>query len=115
MTPFDIVLVPFPFSDLMTVKKRPCLILCVLHPRGLPVHYIVAMMTSNRSGLVFPHDVPVENWKDAGLPKKTIVRLGKVVTIDASLIQKKIGSIPSKDQGRIQASFAKMFSRMIAG
>jgi hypothetical protein len=36
MTPFDLVLLAFPFTDLSTTKQRPGLILAVLQPKGLP-------------------------------------------------------------------------------
>lgn len=113
MTPFDVVLVPFPFSDLSAVKMRPCLILCVLRPKGLVPHYVVSMMTSSMARIPFPQDVILEEWKKAGLPKKTIVRLAKLVTLDASLIRRKIGRITSNDRRLVQASFKQLFSAMI--
>jgi len=114
MTPFDIILVPFPFSDLTAVKKRPCLILCVLRPKGLESHYIVSMMTSSTARITFPYDVSLQDWKKAGLPKKTVVRLAKLVTIDGSLIRKRIGRIGAQDRMHVQKSFAKMFSTLLA-
>jgi len=113
MTPFDIILVPFPFSDLTAVKKRPCLILCVLRPRSLKIHYVVSMMTSSMARIAFPFDVALEDWKKSGLPKKTIVRLAKLVTIDDSLVRKRIGRISAKDKRRVQGSFAEMFSSIL--
>lgn len=113
MTPFDVALVPFPFSDLTTVKKRPCLILCVLHPKGIQTHYVVSMMTSSLSRIEFPHDVALEDWKKAGLPKKTVVRLAKLVTIDGSLVKKRIGRISANDSRLVRTSFARMFSSVL--
>ncbi len=110
MTPFDIILVPFPFSDLTAVKKRPCLILCVLRPKGLDAHYVVSMMTSSIAGIGFPFDVTLEDWKKAGLPKKTIVRLAKLVTIDAFLVRKQIGRLSANDRCVVQKNFTQMFS-----
>jgi len=114
MTPFDIVLVPFPFSDLTTVKRRPCLVLCALHPKGLIAHYVVSMMTSSLKRISFPYDVVLQDWKKAGLPKKTIVRLAKLVTLDSSLARKRIGRISPGDKHRVQASFARMFSSILS-
>lgn len=113
MTPFDIILVPFPFSDLTAVKKRPCLILCVLHPKGPDAHYVVSMMTSSTAPISFPHDVALEDWKKAGLPKKTTVRPAKLVTVDASLIRKRIGRISANDRRQVQTSFTQMFSSIL--
>ena len=42
----DLALVPFPFTDLKTTKKRPALVLAVIPSKILPTLYIVAMVTS---------------------------------------------------------------------
>jgi mRNA interferase MazF len=114
MTPFDIVLVPFPFSDLSAVKRRPCLVLSVIRPRGLRVHYVMAMMTSNRSALSFPHDVVLGDWDKSGLPRRTMVRLAKVVTLDSTLIKKRIGRISKRDASHIKSEFLRMFSVILS-
>ncbi len=103
----------FPFSDLTAVKQRPCLILCILRPKGLDAHYVVSMMTSSISGIRFPFDVPLTDWKKAGLPKKTIVRLAKLVTIDAFLVRKQIGRLSANDTRAVQKNFTRMFSAIV--
>lgn len=113
MTPFDIALVPFPFSDLSTVKKRPCLILSAVNPKGLKTHYVVAMMTSNTAHLAFPLDVVLRDWKKAGLPKKTLVRITKVVTLDSSLIGRRIGRIEAHDRQSVRTAFKQLFSGLL--
>jgi mRNA interferase MazF len=114
MTPFDVVLVPFPFADLSATKQRPCLVLASFKPRGLNEHVIVAMMTSHISGLGFPHDVSLVDWQKAGLPKPTLVRLTKVVTLDRTIVKRKLGRLLRADQQTIMARFKDLFFPLLS-
>lgn len=83
----DIILIPFPFSDLSGSKNRPAL---VLVDRGLDV--IVAFVSTQREykeNLDLSLKVNLQN----GLKKDSIVRLSKLATIDKSLAIGRIGEI----------------------
>ena len=114
MTPFDVVLVPFPFADLSTTKQRPCLVITSFKPTRLNEHVIVAMMTSHVSGLGFPHDVSLVDWQKAGLPKPTLVRLAKVVTLDRKLVRRKLGRLLKTDQQAIVMKFKELFLPLLS-
>jgi PemK-like, MazF-like toxin of type II toxin-antitoxin system len=114
MTPFDIVLVPFPFTDLSTTKQRPCLVLASFKPKGLNEHLVVAMMTSHVSGFGFLHDVRLMNWQKAGLPKPTLIRLAKVVTLDRMLVKRKLGRLLKPDQQSIVTKFKELFLPLLS-
>jgi mRNA interferase MazF len=113
MTPFDVVLLPFPFTDLRTTRQRPCVILSAFQPKGLAEHYVVAMVTSQLSGLAFPGDTVLAKWSEAGLPKPSLVRMAKVVTVDRSLIRKKVGTLEEADRKAIRRQFRQVFSELV--
>ncbi len=113
MTPFDIVLVSFPFSDLSTKKLRPCLVLATVRTRALSNLAVVAMMTSQIEGRRFPHDVMVSKWQESGLPKATLVRLAKVVTLEQSMVHKTLGKLDKKDRQAVRTHLGELFSAVL--
>lgn len=109
MTPFDVILVPFPFADLKSTKRRPCLVLATFRPRTMRDHLIVCMMTSQVDGPRFPFDEAVRDLESAGLPKPTLIRLAKMVTVDSSIVVKKLGTLSLKDKRKIKDQFKSLF------
>lgn len=61
----DIVLVPFPFTDLSSTKTRPAVILSTQQFEIDTGSILVAMVTSVRRNT--PFDSEVRNWKEANL------------------------------------------------
>lgn len=93
--PGEVILVPFPFTDLTTAKQRPALILSSAAFNKRQRDVIVAAITSHfeDSAKNFEYRLDESEQRDAGLPKPSAVKLGKIVTIDQRLIRKIIGRI----------------------
>lgn len=109
----SVVLVPFPFSDLSLSKKRPCVVLSRSEPKGLPPHLILAMITSNLSGLAFPNDIKIKDLEAAGLPKPSIIRLDKLVTVESSIVLKKLGELANKDMPNLKGKLKVVFHKLL--
>ena len=89
----EVILVPFPFSDLTNNKKRPALVLAAITERE---ELICMMLTSSK--LIDPKfDVPIRNLDQAGLPKQTIARISRLFTLKTSLVVKKIGKLECEE------------------
>ncbi len=114
MTPFDLVLLPFPFTDLSAAKQRPALVLAAFRPRRLPEHLVVAMVTSNLDGIAFPFDLLLKDWRPAGLPKPSLVRLSKLVTLERQLVRRKLGTLTTADQSAVRSHFRSLFQPLLA-
>ena len=99
MTPFkrgDVVLVAFPFTDLTTAKMRPGVVVSSDRFNKKYSDLIIAAITSQMPSHFSEEDFPLSpaDLESAGLPKASLVKLGKIVTLDQRLIRKKLGRIP---------------------
>lgn len=72
---FDVVVVPFPFTDRLATKKRPALVLSNAENFGDRIgHSVLAMITSAKNP-PWPLDVEISDLKAAGLPAPSKVRM----------------------------------------
>lgn len=105
---FDVVVVPFPFTDRNTTKRRPALILSNTPEFNLQVgHAVMAMITSAKNS-DWPLDIEILNLDSAGLPSPSIIRM-KLFTLDQNLIIRKAGKLDSADQAKTITSLRKLF------
>jgi len=105
---WNILLVPFPFTDQETTKKRPALVISPdIYNQGPDV--TIAFITSNLKKTDRPGDYLIKDWKKSGLPKPSMIRM-KFATIHRSIIIKKIGRLFARDQKGFQSTFLDFFS-----
>lgn len=97
MKPGDVALVRFPFADVTTSKKRPALVPTVVARSSRYRLVTVAMITSHIEALKLDGDVPVKEWEAAGLLHPSLLRLAKIATVDAELVDKTIGKLSAGD------------------
>lgn len=91
---WDVVVVPFPFSEKVNTKRRPALAVSTgsFNESG---HTVLAMITS-KSHSPWPGDTDIETLEPAGLKTPCMIRL-KIFTLDNRLILKKIGRLSPSD------------------
>ena len=105
--PFDVVVVPFPFTDRQTERRRPALV--VSSPDFNAVHgqSILAMITS--AGGEWPSDVAILDWREAGLNVACKVRL-KLFTLDDTLILRRAGTLSERDTEAVKRSLVRFLA-----
>lgn len=81
----EIVLIPFPFTNLSDTKIRPCLIL-IESEYDVTVSFITTQI-----GWGDKTSLPIKPTDSNGLKKNSLIRLNKVATLDKELIIGKIG------------------------
>ena len=104
---FDVVVVPFPFTDQNTDKKRPALVLSDFDAfNDATENCVLAMITSSKNP-EWPLDTKIGSIQKAGLPAPSKVRM-KLFTLDSRLILKKIGGLSAKDQKAVKENLKKL-------
>jgi mRNA interferase MazF len=88
---FDVVIVPFPYSDRFAEKRRPAVVVSSRKLQALGVIWI-AMITSAGND-PWPGDVPITELKRAGLPAPSVVRPAKIACIDPSRVLRRAGRL----------------------
>jgi mRNA interferase MazF len=63
----DILLVPFPFSDLTTTKVRPAVVVSSLEYHQAEPDLLLAALTSNVMAATGRFDYRIQQWRQAGL------------------------------------------------
>ncbi len=104
---YDVVVVPFPFTDKSTTKRRPALVISKAVNFNSKVGQSVLAMITSAANSEWPLDVEVMNLDKAGLPSPSIVRM-KLFTLDHKLIIRKVGTLASKDQKSVSATLKKL-------
>jgi mRNA interferase MazF len=104
---WEIILVPFPFSDLSSVKRRPAIIVSpTSYNAGNDV--VIAYVTSQLGVSPRFGDYQIQKWKEAGLPKPSMVRM-KFATVTKNIIIKTIGKLETEDREEIEKKYFSFF------
>lgn len=95
----DIVLIPFPYTDLTGLKKRPAIVISNKLLNNSEDR-ICCLITSNEpidSGILIEKDC----LKDGSLPFKSWVKPHRIFTINKKIVDKKLCSVSKEFHGKI--------------
>lgn len=94
--PFEVVVVPFPFTDSAATNRRPALVISTQGFNDRAAHVVLAMITS-RENRGWPLDTEIGGLAAAGLSHPSVVRM-KLFTLDERLVLRKSGALADRDQ-----------------
>lgn len=94
---FDVVKVPFPFTDKTAAKNRPALVLSSAEHFNHPIGHSVMAMITTAAQIPWPLDCPILDLESAGLPAPSLIRF-KLFTLDHRLVRAKLGRLGAADQ-----------------
>lgn len=101
----DIVVLPFPFSDLTTTKKRPAFVATNLDGDDI----ILCQITSNARFDKYSIQLNTEHFDIGCLETNSIIRPNKIFTADKSIISYKIGSVKGSKVKEVEETLIRIF------
>lgn len=85
----DVIVLPFPFTDLSTTKRRPALILADIKGDD----YIMLQITSQNIRDIYAIPLSDSDFQSGSLQKNSNIRPNKIFTLSDELILYKIGHL----------------------
>ncbi len=85
----EILLVPFPFSNLSSIKKRPVVVLSKNNSFDIITCAITSNLKDVRNSLILDSSDLMMGW----MPLQSLIKSDKIFTLEKSIILKKFGKL----------------------
>jgi len=93
----DLGLVPFPFTDLSSTKRRPAVVISSsAYQRARQDLVILAVTSQARPAAAFG-EAAVARWKEAGLLRPSVLK-PVLATIERGLVLRRLGRLEEEDR-----------------
>jgi mRNA interferase MazF len=93
----DVVLIPFPFTDQTTTKKRPAVVVSsAVYHLNHPDIILMAITSQIKSSIAFG-EVTLAQWEAAGLLKPSVIK-PVFTTVEKNFVIKNLGQLSEEDQ-----------------
>jgi mRNA interferase MazF len=104
-----VVVVPFPFTDRDTHKRRPALVLSNQGEFGAQTGHSVMAMITSATHARWPLDVVLTDRETAGLPAPSLARM-KLFTLDDRLVLRQLGILSQNDRAAVAHALSRLLS-----
>ena len=89
----DVLIIPVPFTDLTSEKKRPVLVLSNDAYNACSEDIVVAAITSNLTEKEYAVLLDDGGMENGVLPKVSMIRADKIYTLSQNIVVKKYGKV----------------------
>lgn len=103
----DVVVLPFPFSDLTANKKRPALVVANLSGDDV----IVCLITSQNAKDSYAISLSNSDFTTGNLKQNSNVRPNRVFTANSSIILYRIGTLEKKKLEEVENKLVEIFTK----
>jgi mRNA interferase MazF len=107
----DIILIPIPFTDLASQKKRPAIVISSDKYNDTSEDIIVVALTLNVKKQDFTILITSDDLEDGKLKTTSMIRVDKIYTLNKSIVLKQFGRIKSPVLAKIKTSLLKLIEQ----
>lgn len=104
----EIVLVPFPYSDLSSAKKRPVLVISNNQYNSSFPDLVVCVITSNLFKDAYSVDLNDSDLELGMLPEQSVIKCHKLFTIEQSRVIKRFSLVTGSKFNEVVDALAKL-------
>src|SRR3989338_6936547 len=103
----DVVVLPFPFSDLTKSKRRPALVVANIDGDDIILCQITSESRFDKYSIILKE----EEFKQGNLNVTSIIRSNRLFTADKSIIQYKVGLIKQNKIKEVEEKLIYIFKQ----
>lgn len=100
----DVVVIPFPFSDLSSNKRRPALVIADLEGDDLILCAITSQAKNDKYNLMIENN----DFESGSLRKTSYVRINRLITVEQKTIAYKVGHLKETKTGEVINKLVKV-------
>jgi len=105
----DILLIPFPYSDLSATKQRPVLVVSNSTYNSVNQDIIVVAITSNITSREYLVRITSEDLEEGNLRMESGIRTDKIYTLSGRIVNKKFGHLKPNRMLEVKQLIKKLF------
>lgn len=106
----DIVLIPVPFTDLSSRKRRPVVVVASDAYNDASLDIVVVALTSNPKQTPWSLPITVIDLRTGRLNRPGTIRADKIYTLAQSLVVNRFGAVTGGMLGRILQTLARVMA-----
>lgn len=103
----DVVVLPFPYSDLSSIKKRPAVVIATLKGDNV----ILAQVTTNQRNDEDLVSLTRKDFTSGFLSSDSFIMASLIFTTDSSKVEYKVGKIKQEKIKEVQNKLIEVFTR----
>ena len=104
----EILLVPFPFSDLSSIKQRPVLVLSKTQDNIKSEDLITCGITSNLKDSKYSVVIDDQDLETGKIPTRSRIKIDKLFTVEKSAVKKKLAKVNRETFDKSREEFLKL-------